>query len=68
MSESDINFSELVDTAFNNSLDSIQTLTNATAAEGSNLGAILVVIILFVLLLIPLVFVIFLLRKLFNGA
>ena len=62
MGERDLNFSELVDTSYNNSIESLLTLTRSTASEGVNLGSILVVIIVFALI----VFAIAVAAQIFN--
>ena len=63
----DINFSELVDVSFNNSVDTFLDFTTATSAEGNTLGVILAVIFFGIILLFSFVLVLALLSKLFKG-
>ena len=64
---SDINFSELVDVAFNNTVDTFADFTTATVAEGNSLGVILAIIFFGILLLFIFIVVIVGINKLLKG-
>lgn len=64
---SDINFSELVNVSFNNTVDTFTDFTTATAAEGNSLGVILAVIFFGILLLFIFIVVIVGINKLLKG-
>lgn len=64
---SDINFSELVDVSFNNTVGTFADFTTATAAEGNSLGVILAIIFFGILLLFIFIVVIAGISKLLKG-
>lgn len=64
---SDINFSELVDVSFNNTVDAFGNFTTATVAEGNSLGVILAIIFFGILLLFIFVVIIAGINKLLKG-